>query len=116
MAEPLFRNADRRTDPRYAARVEVVFETEGDAAKAFRAWSMNFSTGGLCLKVKQERTVGDHFKVSLHIEGEHFELEGVVAWSRADTVGLRFVNLGPADRKRLEAVARQLSTQGPPVP
>jgi uncharacterized protein (TIGR02266 family) len=116
MAESLFRNINRRNDPRYAARVEVNFASEGEAAKAFRAWSLNFSTGGLCLKVKHERAVGDHFKVSLTIEGEAFDLEGVVAWSRGDTVGVRFVNLSSADRARLRQVAQSLSRTSPPLP
>lgn len=116
MPESLFRNANRRTDPRFSASVEVNFRSEGDAAKAFRAWSLNFSTGGLCLKVKQGRGLGDRFRVSLTIEGEAFDVEGVVAWSRGDTVGLRFVNLSPHDRQRLEQVAGSLARTGAALP
>lgn len=116
MAEKLFRNAERRNDPRYAARVEVNFISATDAAKAFRAWSMNFSTGGLCLRMKQEREVGDRFHVSLTIEGEPFEIEAVVAWARGDTVGLRFLNLATHDRDRLESVAKSLAAQRDPEP
>lgn len=107
------RETDRRADPRYAAHFDVRFAQAKDAARAFNAYSINFSSGGLCVKSSTTYELGESLSLSLSIEGEVFELEGVVAWVRGEAVGVRFVNVRSEVRERLEAVARILAAKGP---
>lgn len=107
--------SERRTDPRFTAHFDVRFSRASDAAKALNAFSINFSSGGLCLRSKTPYSVGEALSLSLTVEGEIFELEGVVSWVRGEAVGVRFVNVKTGVRARLEAVARVLSTRGPPI-
>ncbi|MFT3707726.1 MAG: PilZ domain-containing protein [Archangium sp.] len=105
--------SERRSDPRYAAHFDVRFARASDAAKAFNAFSINFSSGGLCVRSATAYSLGESLSLSLTIEGQLFELEGVVAWIRGEAVGVRFVNVRSDLRARLEAVARILATKGP---
>ena len=107
--------SERRTDPRYTAHFDVRFARATDAAKALNAFSINFSSGGLCLRTQTPYALGEALSLSLTVEGETFELEGVVSWIRGDAVGVRFTNVKAAVRSRLEKVARVLSTKGPAV-
>ncbi len=111
-----FRNAERRAHPRVEARVEVRFSSLNDAAKNLKAFSVNFSAGGLCLKSAVARTMGERLALDLTIEEQHFSLQGQVAWLHKDTVGVRFVDLTPNDRERLETVARSLLERLPALP
>lgn len=99
---------ERRREPRYGARLDVRFARQVDAARALNAYSINFSAGGLCLRTKGARTVGERLELDVTIEGQRFQLEAEVAWIRGDVCGLRFVNVAPGERTRLEAVARLL--------
>jgi len=103
-------NEERRGASRYQARFDVRFSRLSDAAKAFNAFSVNFSAGGLCLRSKALHQVGELLQLDLTIGPDQFALEGVVAWIRADALGVRFVNVRPALRERLDAVARTLAT------
>ena len=107
--------SERRTDPRYTAHFDVRFSRATDAAKALNAFSLNFSSGGLCLRSKTPYALGESLSLSLAVEGEQFELDGVVSWIRGEAVGVRFVNVKATVRARLEDVARVLATKGPPV-
>lgn len=107
--------SERRREARYGAHFDVRFTRATEAAKAFGAFSINFSPGGLCVRSSNAYTVGETLTLSLTIEGETFELQGVVAWLRGDALGVRFVNVKPAVRLRLEGVAQLLSTRGPAV-
>ena len=107
--DPPFRNSERRHEPRLGARVAVKFHAVEHAAKALSTFSLNISSGGLCLRTKNAHAVGDALALSITIEGEAFELKGVVAWTKADVIGIRFVDLTPTDRARLEAVAKVLA-------
>jgi uncharacterized protein (TIGR02266 family) len=93
----------------------VRFTEERDAARALNAYSMNFSAGGLCLRTKTPYSLGEALRLSLSIEGEVFELEGVVAWVRGEALGVRFINVHPDVRERLEAVSRALSSKTAPM-
>ena len=115
MAQTLFRNAERRRDPRVGARFEVGFSSAADAAKAFKTFSVNFSAGGLCLRSSKPHAVGEVVQLHLVVEGEDFELQGTVQWSRAGVVGVRFVDLQPEVRERLREVARVMIENGAPV-
>lgn len=106
-------SGERRIDPRFTAHFDVRFSRASDAARALNAFSINFSSGGLCLRSKAHYSLGEALSLSVTVEGELFELEGVVAWVRGEAVGVRFVNLKAPVRQRLEAVARLLSTRGP---
>lgn len=103
-------DADRRETSRYHARFDVRFSRPTDAAKAFNAFSVNFSAGGLCLRSKTLHVLGELLHLDLSIANEQFSLEGVVAWVRGEAVGVRFVNVRPALREQLDAVARTLAT------
>ena len=78
--------------------------------------SINFSAGGLCLRTKNPHAIGDRLALSINIEGEQFELIGTVAWLKADVLGIRFEDVTPKDRGRLEAVAKVLAKTNPLVP
>ncbi len=106
---------ERRRQARYGALFDVRFALAADAARALNAWSVNFSSGGLCVRSKSAFGVGEVVALSLTIEGEQFDLEGVVAWVRGEAVGVRFVNVRPAVRERLEVVARSLSDSLPEI-
>lgn len=101
-------SSERRGEERIPARVEVRFQEATQAARALRAYSLNFSVGGLCLRSTRRYEVGATLKLSLAVEGEQFELTGAVAWVRDGAVGLRFEDVAPADRERLEAIVGQL--------
>lgn len=112
----LFRNSDRRRDVRIGAKIEVRFSAAAQAAKALNSFSVNFSAGGLCLRTKSPHAVQDKLQLSLAIEGEQFDLKGIVAWVKADVVGIRFDDVSPKDRERLERVAKILAKTNPIVP
>lgn len=107
--------SERRSDPRYTAHFDVRFARASDAARALNAFSINFSSGGMCLRSKTPYALGESLSLSITVEGEIFELDGVVSWVRGEALGVRFVNVRPQVREQLERVARRLSTQGPPV-
>ena len=93
---------ERRSELRISARLSVQFEKIGDATTAFKAFSLNVSPGGVCIRSK--RALPKETRVSLHltIDGEPFHLLGAVAWVRGDVHGIRFVNPSRAQRARLE--------------
>ena len=93
---------ERRREPRAPARVEVRFKAGSEAAAALRAYSLNFSVGGLCLRTRKTYPIGAELKLFLRVEESDFEVTGVVAWERRGAIGVRFVNLGLEDRQRLE--------------
>jgi uncharacterized protein (TIGR02266 family) len=93
---------ERRKERRAPARIEVRFTAGSEAAAALRAYSLNFSVGGLCLRTEKTYPIGAELKLSLKLEKSNVELTGVVAWERRGAIGVRFVNLRPEDRERLE--------------
>ncbi|MEW5739615.1 MAG: PilZ domain-containing protein [Myxococcota bacterium] len=100
---------ERRQDARYAARFDVRFARTKDAARALNAFSTNFSAGGLCVRATHSYELGEALKIDVTIEGFTYSLDGVVAWVRGEAVGVRFVNVRPEVRERLEGVARTLA-------
>lgn len=103
--------AERRTEPRYAAKFEVHFGEATDAARAFRAYSLNVSGGGICLKVQKHYDIGQVLQLALEIQGQPFKLHGVVAWVRRDVIGVRFQDVAPDARERLMALLEQSGTE-----
>lgn len=101
------RPEDRRTAERIPARVEVRFQERVTAAKAFRAFSLNFSSGGLCLRTDKAYEIGSPLQLFVGIGGEDHELFGVVAWVRDGAIGVRFETRHDADRA---AIARIMSS------
>jgi uncharacterized protein (TIGR02266 family) len=97
---------NRRAEERIPARFEVHFNDTEEAAKALRAYSVNISSGGLCLRTKRAYDVGVPVQVELRVEGDTFKLRGVVAWVRdeSEAVGVRFTKLTEEDRTRLQKV------------
>src|SRR4051812_4881472 len=86
---------------RMPARVEIRFEEEAAAARALRAYSLNFSVGGLCLRTQRDYAVGAPLQVALSVEKMEFRLAATVAWVRPGAVGLRFDEVSEDDRLRL---------------
>lgn len=95
---------DRRRYERIAARMEVRFGKVTEAARALRAYSLNFSAGGLCLKTQRQYAVGDTLSLEITVEGSEFHLTGAVAWVRQGAIGVRFENVSEEDRLRLSHV------------
>lgn len=114
--QQLFRNADRRRDVRIGAKIGVRFQAVAQAAKALNTFSVNFSAGGLCLRTKSPHAVQEKLQLSLDVDGEAFDLKGVVAWVKDDVIGIRFEDVSPKDRERLERVAKVLAKTNPIVP
>lgn len=94
--------ADRRQFERVPVRIEVRFAKADQAARALRAYSLNFSVGGLCLKTQKAYEVGDRLKLAMTVEGQDFAVDGVVAWVRSGAIGVRFENVTEENRLRLE--------------
>jgi len=100
---------DRRQHERVQARFEVHFGHADQAARALRAYSLNFSVGGLCLKTQRTYEVGSRLSLAMTIEGQEFALVGAVAWTRPGVaIGVRFEDLKDDDRKRLQALVQAL--------
>jgi uncharacterized protein (TIGR02266 family) len=98
--------SNRRGEERVPARFEVHFQQTQDAAKALRAYSLNISAGGLCLRTRRAYDVGSPVRMDMVVEGEAFQLHGLIAWVRdeSEAIGVRFTNLSEEDRKRLQRV------------
>ena len=98
--------SDRRQERRISARIDVRFAEAAQAARALRAYSLNFSLGGLCLRTQRSYAIGSALHLTLLVESSEFQLEGVVAWQRDGTIGVRFVDVTEADRKRIRGLLR----------
>ncbi len=99
-------HSNRRTYERVFARFDVRFQDVQDAARALRAYSLNLSAGGLCLRTQRSYDVGSRVRLAMTVDGEDFDLQGLVAWVRddAEAIGVRFVDLTEDDRARLQRV------------
>ncbi len=97
---------NRRAEERIAARFEVHFNQSQDAAKALRAYSLNVSAGGLCLRTRRAYDVGTPVQMDMVIEGQAFQIQGVIAWVRdeSEAIGVRFTEMSEQDRERLQRV------------
>jgi uncharacterized protein (TIGR02266 family) len=102
--------ANRRGEERVPARFEVHFNHAQEAAKALRAYSLNVSAGGLCLRTRRAYDVGMPVDMDMVIGGENFHLQGVIAWVRdeSEAIGVRFTGMTDEDRARLQRVIDSL--------
>lgn len=105
------RPEDRRQFERIPARVEVRFQERMTAAKAFRAFSLNFSSGGICLKTDKSYSVGHALQLFITISNEEHELLGVVAWVRGGAVGIRFDTARDTDREKIARIMSSIRVQ-----
>src|SRR5687767_9262695 len=87
------RLGERRQGDRVPARLEVRFRDTSDAARAFRAYSMNLSVGGLCLHTDRTYEKGSDLVLMIEVEKKTYEVRGVVAWTKPKAIGVRFVQL-----------------------
>ncbi|MFN0063422.1 MAG: TIGR02266 family protein [Myxococcaceae bacterium] len=99
---------DRRQAERIPAKLAVRFSRKEDAARALRAYSLNLSVGGLCLRTQKTYAVGESLQLTLEIDGQAAEVTGVVAWERNGAIGVRFTNLSPELRARLGELVSSL--------
>jgi uncharacterized protein (TIGR02266 family) len=97
---------NRRIEERVPARFEVHFSRTQEAARALRAYSLNVSAGGLCLRTKRAYDVGTPVQMEMQVDNESFQLHGVIAWVRdeSEAIGVRFTNMSDEDRARLQRV------------
>jgi len=104
---PLPTGVERRTSERVAARIDVRFHEPEQAARALRAYSLNLSVGGLCLKTRNKYEVGSVLQLSMTVDDHEYQLKGRVAWEHSGAIGVRFEELDVKDRERLvELVGR----------
>ena len=98
--------ANRRAHERVTATFDVRFQDNEDAARALRAYSLNLSAGGLCLRTRRSYDVGAPVRLQMTVSGEDFELDGIISWVRddAEAIGVRFVGVSEADQLRLQRV------------
>ena len=99
-------HANRRAHERVTATFDVRFQDAPDAARALRAYSLNLSAGGLCLRTRRSYDVGAHVRLAMTVSGEDFDLEGIISWVRddAEAIGVRFVGVSDEDQARLQRV------------
>ena len=102
---------DRRQHERVSAHVEVRFGRADEAARALRAYSLNFSVGGLCLKTQRHYEIGDRLSLSMTIEGREVECMGAVAWVRGEAIGVRFEGVKEPDRALLQQMVKALAAK-----
>jgi uncharacterized protein (TIGR02266 family) len=100
---------DRRRETRVPARIEVRFREPVQAARALRAYSLNFSAGGLCLKTQKEYALGQRLLLELQVEERQLSLAAEVAWVRGGAIGVRFTEVNPDDRAVLQQMLSQLN-------
>lgn len=93
--------ADRRQFERIPARIAVRFGHPSDAARALRAYSLNLSVGGLCLRTQKRYELGEVLRLELDTQSDSFVLKGVVAWVRDGAIGVRFEDMTEEERERL---------------
>jgi Tfp pilus assembly protein PilZ len=93
----------------------VRFEGSADAARAIKAYSVNLSVGGLCLKVQRAYEVGHPLELTLDVDGKEFKVEGVVAWTRKGVIGVRFGQIDEATRVALSRILESESRRAPPA-
>jgi len=98
--------ANRRAHERMSAKFDVRFKEAQDAARALHAYSLNLSAGGLCLRTRRSYDVGSRVRLQMSVEGQDFDLEGIISWVRddAEAIGVRFVDVNTADQERLQRV------------
>lgn len=105
------RPEDRREHERIPARIEVRIEARVAAARAFRAFSLNFSNGGICIKTDKAYKVGMPLQVFIAIGAEEHTLGATVAWVRGGTIGIRFDNRGANDRQSIDRILAAVRVQ-----
>jgi Tfp pilus assembly protein PilZ len=105
------RPEDRREHERVPARIEVRIEERVDAARAFRAFSLNFSNGGICIKTEKAYELGSALQVFIAIGEEEHSLGGTVAWVREGAIGVRFDTRGVNDRESITRIMNAVRVQ-----
>ena len=108
--ETLHEGEERRATDRIPVRIEVHFRDAAAAAEALHSYAVNFSVGGICLKTERTYPVGHLLQLVLLVDGEQFELDGVVAWARGrdQVIGVRFREVEASAKERLGALVHRL--------
>jgi len=107
--------ADRREFERISARIEIHFRSQQDAARSLKAFSLNFSAGGVCIRTKRAYSVGERLAIFMKVDGEDYDLKGIVSWVRQEAIGVRFAEVSEGDRLRLNSLVKQLRTTNAPA-
>jgi Tfp pilus assembly protein PilZ len=82
-------NVPARKHRRFPLDAMIRFRDDGGAEHEFRGRLLNLSFGGCCLRSPDRRTVGVGDRIVLL--GDGVELPGVVRWSRAEDLGIEFM-------------------------
>jgi uncharacterized protein (TIGR02266 family) len=98
------RKNERRVEKRVPAKLEIRFASVKDAARVFKAYSLNLSPGGMCIRSTHCHAQGELLQLSLEIGGQKFELQARVVWVQDAVLGVRFEGMLLAERLRLESV------------
>ena len=115
-ASPPRKSDERRRQQRVAARFQVRFEAPEEAARALRAYSINVSVGGLCLKTGRAYGVGVALLLHMQVGDDKFDLDARVAWVRPGVIGVRFMHVPPDVQLRLDRVVDRFAGKAPPSP
>lgn len=108
--EPEEGGAERRREERIPARIEVRFRESEQVARAIKAYSLNLSVGGLCLRTQKVYAIGHEMTLDMDVAGQSYSLRAIVAWVRKGTTGVRFVDVSETDRVRLSQMVAALKT------
>lgn len=110
---PTSPSGERRREARVPTRIEVRFTDAVHAARVLRAYSLDFSLGGLCLRTPRVYPVGRALKLSLVVGRERLAVDAVVAWVRPvqKAVGVRFIDVADEVRARLLELMRSVGPQ-----
>jgi uncharacterized protein (TIGR02266 family) len=111
-------------DARHDLAVPLPVEVERRSTGVERAWATNLSPGGICLHLRAPLPVGEPVRVCLSLpDGDApIEARGRVTWSESPApeaearffeVGVRFEVVAEADRRRLQALAADVTQWSP---
>lgn len=93
--------ADRRESERIPCELDVRFAPPDQIARSIKAYSLNLSLGGMCLRIQRHLEVREALTLAFEVEGEAFTLAGAVAWIRDGAIGVRFEEVSEQNRARL---------------
>jgi len=95
---------ERRAEKRVPTKLEVHFESIEDAARVFKAYSLNLSPGGICIRSAHRHKPGELIRLSLSIDGKQFKIKARIAWVKEEVMGVRFEGLPLTEMLQIRAL------------
>ena len=96
---------DKQQEKRRVPRVHVNFPVVVNwGRKQFRWLAREFSEYGILLNGSNKELVGEELKLELNLDPNHppVSVDGIVAYSTATGVGVRFKNISPENQYSLK--------------